>query len=46
MANKTLLEMKYARIVSIFAKLANISASKALRFFYHSNTYKLIGNPL
>ena len=46
MANKTLLEMKYSRIVSIFAKLANISASKALRFFYHSDTYKLMSEQI
>ena len=46
MANKTLLEMKYARIVSIFAKLANISVSKALRFFYHSDTYKLMSEQI
>lgn len=46
MANKTLLDMKYARIVSHCAKLANISENEALRFFYHSDTYKLMSEQI
>ena len=46
MANKTLLEMKYARIVSHFAELANISENEALKFFYHSDTYKLMSEQI
>jgi hypothetical protein len=39
-ANKTLLQMKYARIVAEFAKQVNISVEQALEFFYHSETYQ------
>lgn len=39
-ANKTLLQMKYARIVAEFAKQMNISVEQALEFFYHSETYQ------
>lgn len=39
-ANKTLLRMKYARIVSDFAEKAGISLSEALDFFYGSVVYK------
>lgn len=41
-ANATLLQMKYARVVSLFAKLSDISLSEALDFFYCSEEYKLI----
>lgn len=43
-ANAVLLQMKYARIVSIFAQKAGISLGDALAFFYHSNLYQLVGN--
>jgi hypothetical protein len=41
-ANPGLLQMKYARVVELFAKLSGISMGKALDFFYHSEEYKLI----
>lgn len=42
MADPILLQMKYARIVEEFGKIANISWETALDFFYHSATYELI----
>jgi hypothetical protein len=41
-ANKTILQMKYARIVAIFAQESGLSLEDALAFFYDSDTYKLI----
>ncbi|MBO4663562.1 MAG: DUF3791 domain-containing protein [Bacteroidaceae bacterium] len=41
-ANKTILQMKYARIVGIFAKKTGLSLEDALSFFYDSDTYMLI----
>lgn len=41
-ANATLLQMKYARIVGLFAKQAGISLDDALAFFYHSDLYQLV----
>ena len=41
-ANKTVLQMKYARIVNLFAKQAGITLDNALSFFYSSSTYELI----
>ena len=41
-ANKTILQMKYARIVAIFAKESRLALEDALAFFYDSDTYKLI----
>lgn len=41
-ANKTILQMKYARIVAIFARESGQSLEDALSFFYDSDTYKLI----
>lgn len=43
-ANETLLQMKYTRIVSLFAKQMNINLDEALRFFYKSVTYELMKN--
>ena len=37
--NETLLQMKYARIVSLLAKTLGISQEKALEVFYTSDTY-------
>lgn len=42
LANKTLLQMKYARIVRIFADQEHLSYEDALDFFYHSYTYTLV----
>ena len=41
-ANKTILQMKYARIVAIFAQESGLSLEDALSFFYDSDTYALI----
>lgn len=41
-ANKILLQKKYARIIELLAKHANISEEKAMKLFYESNTYQLI----
>ena len=41
-AKKTILQMKYARIVAIFAKQSGLTLEDALSFFYASDTYKLI----
>lgn len=42
LANKTLLQMKYARIVRIFSDQEHLSYEDALDFFYHSYTYTLV----
>ena len=41
-ADATLLQMKYARIISLLAKKANIDEEKAMEMFYKSNTYTLM----
>lgn len=41
-ANKTILQMKYARIVSIFAEQINLSLEDALDFFYESYVYRMM----
>ena len=41
-ADPTLLQMKFARIVTKFAEKEGIPAEKALRFFYHSKLYPLL----
>ena len=41
-ANKTILQMKYARIVAIFANEVGMTLEDALQFFYDSDTYKLV----
>ena len=42
LANPVLLQKKYARIVEQFAKAENLTLSKALQIFYHSDTYELM----
>ena len=39
-ADKTLLHMKFARVVARFAEQQKIPVEKALEFFYHSETYR------
>ena len=39
-ADKTLLQMKYSRVVALFAEQQGISMEDALDFFYHSETYQ------
>lgn len=41
-ADPTLLQMKYARIISLLAKKANIDEEKAMKLFYESDTYMLM----
>lgn len=41
-ADATLLQMKYARIISLLSKKANIDVEKAMEIFYQSNTYMLM----
>lgn len=43
-ANKTLLQRKYARIIELFSKKAEIDLKEAMEKFYHSSTYDLISN--
>jgi hypothetical protein len=41
-ANKTILQMKYARIVRLFADRLQMPYEEALSFFYGSDTYRLV----
>lgn len=41
-ANKTILQMKYARIVPIFAEQTGITLEAALDFFYTSSIYQMM----
>jgi hypothetical protein len=43
-ANPVLLQMKYARVVSIFAEKEGISLDCALEMFYRSKLYQLVKN--
>lgn len=38
-ASPTLLQIKYARVIELFAAKADISVEEALDLFYRSNTY-------
>lgn len=42
--NETLLQMKFARVVSFLAKTICISQEKSLDLFYNSDTYKCLSN--
>lgn len=39
-ADKTLLQMKYSRVVALFAAQQGLTTEEALDFFYHSETYQ------
>lgn len=41
-ADKNILQMKYARIVRLFADRLHLPYEDALGFFYESDTYRLI----
>lgn len=41
-ANRTILQMKYARIIALVAETKHISIEEAMDYFYHSTTFKLI----
>lgn len=43
-ANPNILQMKYARIVRLFAEQTGINYEEALGKFYDSKTYDLISN--
>lgn len=43
-ANPIILQMKYARIVKLFADQAKLSYEDALGKFYDSKTYELVSN--
>lgn len=45
-ANKTILQMKYARIVPIFAAHTGITLEDALDFFYTSSIYQMMNEGL
>lgn len=42
MANKTILQLKYARIVKLFVERTQLSYEDALGFFYDSETFGLL----
>lgn len=42
--NETLLQMKYARVISLLAKRLNISDENAMSFFYNSKTYSYLND--
>lgn len=44
--NKTLLQMKYARVVSLLAETLNISQARALDLFYNSDTYQYLSQKM
>lgn len=44
LADKIVLQMKYARIVRLFADRLHIPYEDALAFFYDSDTYRLVSN--
>ena len=44
MANPTLLQMKYARVIELYARNNGISSEEALASFYKSQLYKLMSN--
>ncbi len=41
-ADPTLLQMKYSRVIDLFAQKAGITLRQALDFFYNSDEYDLI----
>lgn len=41
-AHPILLQIKYARVVALFAEEGGLSLDEALDFFYHSMTYSLV----
>lgn len=44
--NETLLQMKYARIISLLAKQLDISHPRALEIFYNSETYSYMSRKM
>ncbi len=46
LVNETLLQMKYARVVSLLAERLDISEPRALDLFYNSKTYQYMSQRL
>ncbi len=44
--NETLLQMKYARVISLLAETLHISDDRALDVFYTSNTYRFMSQKM
>ena len=44
--NETLLQMKYARVVSLLAETLGISDDRALELFYTSDTYTYLSRKM
>jgi hypothetical protein len=44
--NETLLQMKYARVVSLLAETLGISDDRALELFYTSDTYSYLSRKM
>ena len=42
LANKTILQMKYARIIKLFAEKGHLTYEDAMDKFYNSDTYTII----
>ena len=42
--NETLLQMKYARVISLLAKTLGIPAENAMAIFYNSKTYSYLND--
>lgn len=43
-ADKTILQMKYSRLIALFAQRRGISIEEAMDFFYNSMTFYCISN--
>lgn len=46
LVNETLLQMKYARVVSLLADTLQVSLQRALDIFYNSDTYQYLSHQL
>lgn len=46
LVNETLLQMKYARIISLLAERLGISSQRALDIFYKSATYNYLSQKM
>ena len=44
--NETLLQIKYARVISLLAKRLGITEDRALELFYTSNTYSYLSQKM
>lgn len=41
-ANPILLQKKYSRVIEAFAQKSGVTLDSALKFFYHSDVYRLM----